>query len=467
MDMRLLKDSLGIKELFAITQNDILCNTSYPFSPKFFEQYKSSQDIMANTDKIAVYIHIPFCANLCKFCEYTRFSNEDKTKERAYISLLKNQIQQYTATHNIKSLYGIDVGGGTPTSLSSENFETLMGIADELIKKYPKATDFEGSIEFSASTINDDKIRAISRAGFKRASTGIQVFNQKMLKENNRRFASLNRLLKISEALKNYGITKLNIDLMYGLPQQTVEMLKDTMDAINVLKPEQVTLYETRYNMNGIRGHGINRKTLFDQYNLLFTRLLDMGYKARFGQNTFSKENDEGVSSYLKHRMYDGIAYKGFGISAQSMSRTGISYNSLKSCKEIHMPHIDEIREQDNYLLPPEEIAAKYVSIALYSARFSLGVLSDIVGTSALNYYKDEFDFLQEGEYISVIDNDCYLTQKGFMYYGAVASMFWSRTHKARYLLLREKEASLNAQNQSRQIPPSPRARLHHGTSGN
>ena len=165
-----------IQKLFSITQEDILCNTSYPFTPHFFESYRSSRDIMESENHIGIYVHIPFCTNLCRFCEYTKFKSGDNKKESLYLSMLKNQIFTYIEMHPIELLYGLDIGGGTPTSLGHNNFELLMEIVSEITNKYSKVNDYESSIEFTLSTIDDSKIRFISQAGFKRVSTGIQIY---------------------------------------------------------------------------------------------------------------------------------------------------------------------------------------------------------------------------------------------------------------------------------------------------
>jgi oxygen-independent coproporphyrinogen-3 oxidase len=221
---------------------------------------------------------------------------------------------------------------------------------------------------------------------------------------------------------------------MYGLKNETFEMLKNTADALELIQPEQITLYETRYNMNSLDYTKLNRDILYDQYSYLFERIKRMGYKGEFGQNTFSRYEDQGVSAYLYHRMMEGKAYKGFGISAQSMSNYGISYNSLKMCNDRYLPQIQEIVEEDIYWLPPEEIVAKYVCVALYSGRFSLKVISGILGGDPHEIYKEELQYLLEGGYINIRDDVVWLTQKGFRVYGAIAAFFWSAASKERYL---------------------------------
>ena len=151
---------------------------------------------------------------------------------------------------------------------------------------------------------------------------------------------------------------------MYGFENQNQNMLDNSIHAIEELQPDQVTLYEMRYNHNNLEYSRINRETLFEQYSYLFQKIKALGFNGNFGQNTFSLFDDFGVSSYIRSRMLDCIPYKGFGISAQSMSWKGIQYNILKTSTNRSLPAFDEIKENDIYLLPEDEIAAKYVCIA-------------------------------------------------------------------------------------------------------
>ena len=211
--------------------------------------------------------------------------------------------------------------------------------------------------------------------------------------------------------------------------------IENTQRVIEELSPEQVTLYEMRYNRNTLPHERITRQILFDQYDKLYNGIIALGYHAEFGMNTFSRSADKGVSSYLRKRMLEAKAYKGFGISAQSMSMNGISYNILKSCKDTYLLDHDGITEEDVYLLPKEDIAAKYVSVSLYHGQFSFIVLSEILGTDAKEYYHKESEYLAENQLVYDCGNGVYrLTRKGFLYYGAVAALFWSAHHRECYI---------------------------------
>ena len=98
------------------------------------------------------------------------------------------------------------------------------------------------------------------------------------------------------------------------------------------------------------------------------------------------------------------------------------------------MPRIEKIKESYTYLLPPEEIAAKYICIALYSGRFRISALSRLLGKDADKYYSKEFAWLLDHDYIRRMDDFCQVTKTGFRYYGAIAALFWSPLHKMRFL---------------------------------
>ncbi len=428
-----------IERLFRLAAEDVRCNTSYPISPDYFSAYRvQGYDIMAGVGALAFYMHVPFCRSLCRFCEYTRVRSGDPRQESQYVNLLARQVEQWTASHEYSRVSGLDVGGGTPTALNAPDFARVMKLATALAQNC-QDPDFEPSVEFSYGTIDDEKIAAIGNAGFARASTGLQLLDETFLSGMGREASVLSRMQSINTQLKTAGVKKLNLDIMYGFEGQSAKSFEATLRAIDILRPEQVTLYEMRYNMNPLPHAGVTRESNYALYSHLYDRLLSMKYRARFGQNTFSVADDEGVSSYLRHRMFDGIPYKGFGISAQSMSSTGIAYNSLKGYSGSHLPEMDAICEKDVYKLPGNELAAKYVAVALYGGRFKLSAITRFLGVDARSHFAAELDYLVSGEYLSVDANGgCHVTRKGFREYGAIAALFWSNAHKRRWLASKE-----------------------------
>ena len=428
-----------MKSLFRMASEDVCCNTSYPISPDFFSAYRvQDYDVMSGVDALAFYMHIPFCRSLCRFCEYTRVKSGDPQQETRYVDLLAKQVETWMTTHTYSSVIGLDIDGGTPTALNARDFARVTRLAaatGRLPDMRASVADFEPSVEFSYATIDDEKIAAIGEAGFTRASAGLQLVDEAFLSRMGRETAALARMQSINAHLKAAGVRKLNLDIMYGFEGQSAESFKTTLRTLDILRPEQVTLYEMRYNMNPLPHAGVTRESNYALYSHLYDRLLSMKYRARFGQNTFSVADDEGVSSYLRHRMFDGISYKGFGISAQSMSTKGIAYNSLKGFSGAHLPEMEDIREKDIYKLPGDELSAKYVAVALYGGRFKLSVITRFLGEDARNHFAPELDYLISEGYLSVDANcECHVTRRGFREYGAIAAMFWSDAHKRRWL---------------------------------
>lgn len=227
------------------------------------------------------------------------------------------------------------------------------------------------------------------------------------------------------------GIDKINLDLMYGLPGQTVESILQDIATISELSPEQVTIYEFRTNQ--IKGsYRINPDQCFQQYCELYAGLINLGYYGEFGRNTFSKDSkDYGLSSYLRHRMFNGGQYKGFGISAQSMSHFGVSYNIGKN--EAIGKLVSKGWLKDNnysyeatqyYKLPRQELFSKFIAISGYSGGFLLSSAKEILGLEFDSKYKRVLDFLVAEKFAVVYGDRLQITQNGYRNYGAILSLF-------------------------------------------
>ncbi len=417
----------NIEHFFNESKKNDKLNTSYPIDKSDWKKYKYEGELKFDESKLCFYIHIPFCQSKCKFCEYVKYVKGDEDLEKQYIEILIKDIQNFIKSHRNIELFGFDIGGGTPLILSDENFKTLLEfVKTEIFSKLKIAKDFEASIEATFFSITEDKIKIINRCGFKRISFGLQTVNRKFLKDNHRGSPSLQRMMQVKHWCKTNGIEKINIDLMYGLNGQSKQDLKNSIATIEYFMPEQVTLYEFRTNILKVKENKTKRQ-LFKQYEFLYKNLIKLGYCGRFGQNTFSlSKTDLGLSSYIKNRMINNISYKGFGISAQSKSREGVSYNIGK--EEIPLEKCLENKtfsSEDTYILPKEERLAKYIAISGYCGQFSIKIMDEILGESSREYFKKQFEFLLKKKYIEIFDDIVFITKRGFVCYGAILSLFY------------------------------------------
>lgn len=406
-------------------QEDARFNTSYPLFPAHWSTYRRQETLPFTEKTIAFYLHIPFCAKLCSFCEYTRMVTPTVERQRYYLHTLQCDIQNFCEKHRDLTLCGFDIGGGTPTALAPDVFAELMQQFSNILGRIPRTDDFTPSIESTFRTLTREKALQMAAAGMKRLSLGMQSSSHTVLEQHNRSELTPLQMKEKIDMAHAAGLCTINVDLMYGLHGQSYRDTEADLQQVALLRPDEVTLYELRTNMLN-EGASTTAEERFLAYERLHRGLSALGYHAPFGQNTFSRRSGEmGCSSYLRRRMTEGVAYKGFGISAQSMSAAGISYNSGKNAKILPLK-ADSYEQGDTYILPPRELMAKYIAIAAYCGRFSLRVASAKLGSDAeellhepLNFCKNHGLVKQEGEWICI-------TRQGFRHYGAVFSLFHS-----------------------------------------
>jgi len=419
-----------ISAIFESRKGNPRYNTSYPLSPDDWSKFIKSGELAFDKDRpIAFYLHIPFCRQICSFCEYTRICIPSEARQIRYVNTLISDLRRFVNSFSNLVLFGFDIGGGTPTVLCDSAFHKLLSEYSHTINLLGTTDDFEPSIEATFQTLSYAKIRMIANAGIPRISLGLQSSSNKVMSSLHRQNEDVNQMLSKMSKIHDSGIRKVNLDLMYGLPRQTEETICLDLDTISLLLPEQVTVYELRINQLGNRFASDNERN-YQQYSQLFDGLTSMGYYAQFGHNTFSKSPDDfGVSSYLRHRMLDGWQYKGFGISAQSMSSEGLAYNVGKNESANILRIIDDADSFETgiyYQLSKDELLAKYIAISGYSGGFNLSAAKELFGPEFDSQYKQVIDFLTCERLVTINGDRLQFTKLGFRNYGAVLSLFYS-----------------------------------------
>lgn len=417
---------MTIAELYESRKGDPRLNTSYPLLPEDWARYRVDGPLPFDDEKqLSFYIHIPFCKQLCSFCEYTRMLCPDEGVQERYLRTVASDIGHFKEQNHGFTLIGCDIGGGTPTALSEKNFLLLMEVYRNALAGLELSSGYEPSIEATFDTLTEAKLKGIVNAGIHRLSLGVQSSCDAIMKRH-RRLGSDERQMSDGLAMaEKIGIKKVNLDFMYGFQGQNEASIDRDLELIGHLHPHQVTLYELRTNMLTSNA-SLSKEELYDQYSQYYDGITGMGYKGRFGQNTFSMDaDDEGVSSYLRERMINGASYKGFGMSAQSMSRAGVSYNVGKLSKNPMQDLNDRgYQKEYTYLLPSKELVAKYMAISAYNGSFSVNKLLEL-GIDR-DFLAERLDFCFSQGLLSIGENDrVVVTKKGFLHYGAVFSLFY------------------------------------------
>ena len=140
-------------------------NTSYPLHPSDWSSWKTSDKLSFDgVEDLSFYIHIPFCQSLCKYCEYIKYKKTSASIERQYLDIVDGDMREFAeqSATGKTVLQGFDIGGGTPTSLSTQNFARLIEMSAGYARRFKRAEPFKGSIEATFNTIDEDKIAIIS-----------------------------------------------------------------------------------------------------------------------------------------------------------------------------------------------------------------------------------------------------------------------------------------------------------------
>lgn len=269
----------------------------------------------------AVYIHIPFCKTLCSYCDFCKiFYNDDWVDK--YLDALTKEVNINYKGEIVKTLY---IGGGTPSCLSPEQLNKLFSI----IKLFKLDCKIEFTFECNINDINDDLLTILHDNGVNRLSIGIESFDQNNLNLLKRNHDYDDVKDKIS-LIRSKGFNNINVDLMYAIPGESIEVLKDDILKILSLNVEHISTYSLIIEDNTILG--INKTNYIDEdldyemYQLINSSLVNVGYN-HYEISNYAKKGYES-----KHNLtyWDNDEYYGFGMGASGFINN-IRYDNTKS----------------------------------------------------------------------------------------------------------------------------------------
>jgi len=267
--------------------------------------------------KLELYVHIPFCEEKCKYCDFLSFKADDGEK-KAYVTQLIEEIKAQGQNYIDYLVSSIFIGGGTPTTL---NGIWILDIMNAIRENFMVETDAEVSIECNPGTLSTSKIMHIKKAGVNRISFGLQSSIEEELKELGR-IHTYKDFLQSYQLAREYGFTNINVDLMSGLPKQTIDSYKTTLKRVCALKPEHISAYSLiiepgtpffeKYGSEEgaqlLPGENTDR----EMYALTKSILKEHGYE-RYEISNYAKPGRE-----CRHNIgyWTGVSYLGLGVGA-------------------------------------------------------------------------------------------------------------------------------------------------------
>ncbi|MBP7710213.1 MAG: oxygen-independent coproporphyrinogen III oxidase [Rickettsiales bacterium] len=321
--------------------------TSYPTAPHFTSQVNGEVvsgwlKSLPQNETLSLYIHIPFCQQLCWYCGcYTKATNRYAPVED-YAHILAREIHlvaNLLAKKNRKVSH-IHFGGGSPTILLPQTFEHLM---QAIRSEFEILPDAEIAIEVDPRNVSEEKIATYAKAGINRVSIGVQDFNLEVQQAINR-VQSFDLVYDCIRLFREYKIDNINLDLIYGLPKQTLEGIRKNIDYAMLLKPSRIALFAYAH-VQWMKKHMrlINEEDLPDgasrlqMYKLASEKLQQEGFFP-IGLDHFAKKNDSMFLAFKEEKLKrnfqgystdTGSSVIGFGASAISYFPFGYSQNTL------------------------------------------------------------------------------------------------------------------------------------------
>ena len=224
--------------------------TSYPTADRFVEAFGQEEYTLAlqqrklatpaKAQPLSLYIHIPFCESLCYYCACNKIITKHHDRAEVYLRYLAREIDLHTAHCDLGQVVSqLHLGGGTPTFLSDEELRDLMGM---LRRSFTLIAGGEYSIEVDPRTVTPDRLALLAELGFNRLSFGVQDFDPDVQKAVHR-IQPAQQVFDLVAAARRLGFDSVNVDLIYGLPNQTPESFARTLAQVNELRPDRIALY--------------------------------------------------------------------------------------------------------------------------------------------------------------------------------------------------------------------------------
>ncbi len=323
--------------------------TSYPtavaFTPDFSQEdylrHAKNSNLEENNKPLSLYFHIPFCDTICFYCACNKIATKDYSKTDVYLDYLYREIDiQSKLFDKSRVVEQLHWGGGTPTFLNHQQIRALM---DYTKKSFNLLDDDSGdySIEIDPRSVSDETIKVLRKVGFNRFSLGVQDINDAVQKAVNR-IQPINQTQAIIDACRDNNAKSISIDLIYGLPLQTVDSFAKTLKKIIEISPDRISLFNYAHLPHLFKPQRrINEDELpkaKDKLEILqksIDSLIQAGYNY-IGMDHFAKPDDElaiaqqegklhrNFQGYTTHAQCDLIA---MGVSAISSVNNSYSQN--------------------------------------------------------------------------------------------------------------------------------------------
>ena len=372
--------------------------------------------------QLGLYIHIPFCKQKCDYCDFLSFSNIEY-KQEEYINSLLEEIKEKSSKisrqeYMVTTIY---IGGGTPSNIEAKYIIKILNLIKECFNLFnPEIT-----IEVNPGTVDEEKLKTYYQEGIKRLSIGLQSTNNELLKLIGR-IHTYEDFLDTYNMARKIGFKNINVDLMIGLPNQTLADVNESLNRVIELNPEHISMYSLIVEENTKLENRLNNKEFLLPEDEIERRMY-WNMKSKLEENGFiqyeiSNFSKKGFESKHNLNCWEQEEYIGFGLGAHSYFED-TRFSNIKNFEEyiktkgkykiIEEKQTKEIKMKEYMMLGFRKIEG--ISISKFEQKFQI---------NPLFYFRFEISSLEEQDLIEVDLDDIKLTKKGLDFANQVFKEF-------------------------------------------
>ncbi len=417
--------------------------TSYPSVPFWNQErfdvaewkFRLNKTFINQSGEVSLYIHLPFCEDLCTYCACNKRITKNHAVEGPYIEAVIKEWSFYrhllTGPVVIKEIH---LGGGTPTFFSPDHLRQLI---NGITEGCTVSEEHEFSVEVHPNYTTDLHLETLRALGFNRISIGVQDFDPVVQGLINR-IQTFQQTAHVFQKAREMGFKGVNIDLVYGLPGQTEEGISRTLKKVEVLRPDRIAFYsyahvpwkskvQRRYNDEDVP-QGLRK---WHMYRRGRQELLEMGYQA-VGMDHFARKEDKLMCAFRRgelHRNFMGYTTSSnllmIGLGASAITDTWSAFSQNERVVEIYQ---DKVRNGEfpiaaGHLLSRRDMVIRRFILSLMCNDQSNIPFSEL-REAHIDYILDKIPLLEEDGLIQVVGDKIQLLPLGRMFVRNVVAIF-------------------------------------------
>ena len=360
----------------------------------------------------SLYIHVPFCKHICDYCDLYSIVNNENNTRTAYLTKIAEQLQENS--DRLQELKSIFIGGGTPSQLTPEEMSVFLKAINSFTKR---EANTEFTVECNPVSITPEKLTILKEAGVNRLSYGAQSTTRKTRNTLGRR-TSKSQLEKALSHSKECGFTNINIDLIYGVPGQTIEDWQEDLKVALSYELPHYSAYSLILEENteiSKRFDTVDDELAVDMYNITEEMLSTQGLN-RYEISNYSKP-----SFHCNHNydIWKGATYLGIGPAAASFDGVNrwAQIRDLQKWLDNQAPEVDDI--------PIKERIGEVLSFGFRTINgWHEDELTNLLGENALELFSDTFEELIATDLLKINNNFYKPTENGLLFADSIAESF-------------------------------------------